>query len=420
MSFNGFVPPVRNFYAMPNNWTDISSEIDNLAELKVVEYVLRHTWGFHEYGICKVISIDEFMHGRRRVDGSRMDLGTGLKSDRSVKDAIKLAILHGYLVCQVDNSDRGRTKKSYALKMSPPDEAGGCNLPPVDTTPPPQTGVANDTQGGSIYPSEVQHLPLRGATSTHRSEKDTIERHYRKTLKKNTRESASATASSDAGFISPSSDKNEKKDDEITPEQKERAAALKAVIVAKRGYDLDERGPSINESRCIARLVQEYMDEDLIDTLTYLHERHYKWSKPDNKYTIGAQILRNEIRGVLMEFQADPALRKPPKQQGSSRSTTPTTARADPPSGSLPKTVMSEEQARILTIQAVEQAASKQHTITAEAVALEDGRWVIRVDWQTPPFTKPAIISSETRWSQLFLDICDIWKKNERKEALYA
>jgi hypothetical protein len=185
MTFDGFVRPTRNWFSMPNNWTDITAEIDNLAELKVVEYVARHTWGFHEFGITKTISTDEFMHGRRRADGSRMDKGTGLKSDRSAKDGCKLAIEHGYLECEVDTSDQGRTKKSYALKMAPPieDTEGGYNVPQVDTTPY-DTGVDVTPTVGSIYPSGVQHLPIRGTTSTHRTEKDTLERNSRKTPKK--------------------------------------------------------------------------------------------------------------------------------------------------------------------------------------------------------------------------------------------
>ncbi len=189
MTFDGFVRPTRNWFSMPNNWTDITAEIDNLAELKVVEYVARHTWGFHEFGITKTISIDEFMHGRRRTDRSRMDKGTGLKSDRSVKDGLKLAIEHGYLEYEVDHSDQGRVKKSYALKMAPPetDEIGGYNLPQVVSTPTERDdnrGVDTTSQGCNIYPPGVQHLPPRGATSTHRSEKDTLERNSRKIPKK--------------------------------------------------------------------------------------------------------------------------------------------------------------------------------------------------------------------------------------------
>src|SRR5712691_3750930 len=125
--FEGFCIPEKNFFPMPNAWIDICAGIDNLAELKVIQYVLRHTWGFHEFGITKTITIEEFMHGRKRNDGTRMDMGTGLKSDRSVKDGIKAALSHEYLVCEVDDTDKARIKKSYALKMLPSE---GYILPP--------------------------------------------------------------------------------------------------------------------------------------------------------------------------------------------------------------------------------------------------------------------------------------------------
>src|SRR5260370_41694845 len=115
--FGGFVPPVSNYFRMPNEWINICARIKSLAELKIVQYVLRHTWGFQEYdGTTKTITTDEFMHGRKRKDGTRIDEGTGL-SDRGVKDGISLAIEHGYLVCEVDDHDKARIKKSYGLKI---------------------------------------------------------------------------------------------------------------------------------------------------------------------------------------------------------------------------------------------------------------------------------------------------------------
>lgn len=106
----------KGFYMLPNEWTDIMADIDNLAELKVVEYLMRHTWGFKEYDQFKFITIDEFMYGRLRSDGAtRMDKGTGLKSDRSVKDGLKAAIEHGYILCEQDA--KAKVKKAYKLKM---------------------------------------------------------------------------------------------------------------------------------------------------------------------------------------------------------------------------------------------------------------------------------------------------------------
>jgi len=194
--FAGFVRPEKNYFPMPNEWIDICAEIDNLAELKIIQYVLRHTWGFQEYGIPKTISVDEFMYGRKRTNGTRMDNGTGLKSDRSVKDGIKAAIEHGYLLYEIDTSDPARMKKSYTLKMI---DTGVDTTPQVDTTPVllSCTGVVSTHQRGSIYPPGGYNLPLDQVDTTPRSEKDTIERHYKKdTKERQEREVADATARS--------------------------------------------------------------------------------------------------------------------------------------------------------------------------------------------------------------------------------
>ena len=114
--FQGFDRPESNFFRMPNTWTDITAEIDSIAELKVVEYILRHTWGYQEYGLKKHITIDEFVHGRRRQDGSRMDRGTGL-SERAVYDGLRKAVDNGLVEEAIDDSDRGRIKKFYSLRM---------------------------------------------------------------------------------------------------------------------------------------------------------------------------------------------------------------------------------------------------------------------------------------------------------------
>src|SRR5919107_3599996 len=115
-SFPGFDRPESNFFRMPNSWTDITAEIDNIAELKVVEYILRHTWGYQEYDIKKHITIDEFVNGRRRQDGSRMDRGTGL-SERAVYDGLRKAVGNGLIEEEIDDSDRSRVKKFYSLRM---------------------------------------------------------------------------------------------------------------------------------------------------------------------------------------------------------------------------------------------------------------------------------------------------------------
>lgn len=167
--FHGFDRPESNFFRMPNSWTDITAEINNIAELKVVEYILRHTWGYQEYGVKKHITIDEFVNGRRRQDGSRMDKGTGL-SERAVYDGLRKAVANGLIDEETDESDRGRIKKSYSLRMREngrADAALQSLQPGVQSLHPPLQALHPDPQT----------LQVRGARNAPRTEKDTLERH---------------------------------------------------------------------------------------------------------------------------------------------------------------------------------------------------------------------------------------------------
>ena len=179
--FPGFDVPRQNWFKMPNAWTDITAGITSLAELKVIEYVLKHTWGYREYGIAKLITTNEFMQGRRRKDGTRIDRGTGL-SKPSVIAGLKAAVAHGFLEELVDDSDRGRIKKSYSLKMLPGLTSDDDTDEPVESPPPPpdeapdERGVKHLNADVKNLDIEVKHVDIKGKESLHRSEKDTLER----------------------------------------------------------------------------------------------------------------------------------------------------------------------------------------------------------------------------------------------------
>ncbi len=112
MTFEGFDNPNEyGFTRIPHDWIDVFREVDNLAELKILFYVARHTWGFGEIDQWKKITIKEFMEGR-----NNLDYGTGL-SRQSVLDGIARAVEHGYLLCKKDERDKARIKKYYKLKV---------------------------------------------------------------------------------------------------------------------------------------------------------------------------------------------------------------------------------------------------------------------------------------------------------------
>mgnify|MGYP001270438387 CR=1 FL=1 len=188
-SFPGFDSPRQNWFKMPNEWIEICADISSVAEIKVVQYVMRHTWGHQEYGIRKRISLDEFMNGRRRKDGSRMDRGTGL-SKPSVISGLRSAIERGFLIEEIDDSDKARVKKFYSLRMMP-----GSSSDEIDedaqASPEEERGVKHlDADVKKFYPG-VKSFDSEGKETLHRSEKETTERHLEKETNKNNNSDAS-------------------------------------------------------------------------------------------------------------------------------------------------------------------------------------------------------------------------------------
>jgi DNA-directed RNA polymerase subunit RPC12/RpoP len=124
MKFQGLTRPFTT--PVPDEFFDVLlGRIDSLAELKVVLYVLRRTFGFGK--LVDRISYSQFCEGirvRRGVEERRLDEGTGL-TRQSVSEGLSRAIAHGYLVryvvcprCdhQVSASERGQ-------HQPPPDDA---------------------------------------------------------------------------------------------------------------------------------------------------------------------------------------------------------------------------------------------------------------------------------------------------------
>jgi hypothetical protein len=123
--FEGFDKPSENWSKLPHVFMNFLPRIMSLSELKVVLYILRHTWGFQEFDNPRRITVDEFMHGRKLKDGSRIDDGTGM-SEPSIRDGLKRAEKHGFITIDVNDIDKARVEKSYQLNMN----QGERSLPP--------------------------------------------------------------------------------------------------------------------------------------------------------------------------------------------------------------------------------------------------------------------------------------------------
>lgn len=168
--FLGFPVALEEGYTqVPNAWFTIILKIDNMAEMKIVLYVIRHTWGFRnedgERDLSKKITTDEFAYGRKLRDGSRFDSGTGLGLT-AVKEGVKKAIEHKYLLCEVDDNDLARIKKHYGLNLLEEEEdlSDGRN-PTIDSR-----NVTTDSQNTA---TDGHNPTSNESQSDHRSEKET-------------------------------------------------------------------------------------------------------------------------------------------------------------------------------------------------------------------------------------------------------
>lgn len=165
--FPGFeYSPDCGYSQLYHDWlSEIIANIDNVAELKVVLYAFRHTCGFQEQDTAKYITVDEFMFGRKRKDGTRLDFGTRL-SEMSVRTATKKGVEHGFLVEEIDDSDLARIKKGYGLNFRCEDEES--------------TEVQSlESEVQSLDPGP-QTLEFWTKRVVPRSEKDTPERNQKK------------------------------------------------------------------------------------------------------------------------------------------------------------------------------------------------------------------------------------------------
>jgi len=129
--FGGFDDPIENWSKLPHSLIEALPMIGSLAELKVILYILRHTWGYQDTE--KRITLDEFARGRRTRDKRRIDGGTGM-TIRSIRMGLSQAEEHGFITRVINRSDKARTKITYSLTMriTPPEESDlRTTLPPT-------------------------------------------------------------------------------------------------------------------------------------------------------------------------------------------------------------------------------------------------------------------------------------------------
>ena len=117
--FTGFEWPKANWSRLPHRLIELLPEFSTKAELAVVLYILRHTWGFQEFEKAERLTLDEFENGRVFSQAGRIDEGVGM-SRNAIREDLRRAEEHGFIEVEVDDDDPARVRKAYRLRMAAP------------------------------------------------------------------------------------------------------------------------------------------------------------------------------------------------------------------------------------------------------------------------------------------------------------
>ncbi|OGH18712.1 MAG: hypothetical protein A3F31_00585 [Candidatus Levybacteria bacterium RIFCSPHIGHO2_12_FULL_38_12] len=136
--FPGFPPePITNYWPYPkalNGWWYALTP----REQKVLDYILRHTWGYKK--VADGISLSQFINGIIKRDGTVIDKGTGIKNEKTVRKALRGLEKKGFIIVvpQV-----GR-ENFIQLKINPSQDL--VSLPNNNTTPLSNNGTTSSYQ----------------------------------------------------------------------------------------------------------------------------------------------------------------------------------------------------------------------------------------------------------------------------------
>ena len=108
MKFSGFPQPKTNFTPVPNLFFDEVLSTLKEAELKVLLYIFRRTYGWQKEMDC--ISLSQFVNGITTRQGKQLDSGTGLAKS-TVIEALKSILKKGYILRYLPG--RGSQRRSY-------------------------------------------------------------------------------------------------------------------------------------------------------------------------------------------------------------------------------------------------------------------------------------------------------------------
>lgn len=262
MKFQGFDEASQNWFKTPHQMIDLSAQMTG-AEMKVVFYILRHTWGFHQNK--RRITLDEFENGRKRKDGTRMDRGTGL-SRPSVLRGIKSAIERGCLIVQKEGNDLARIKHYYTVRLS-------------------DRGTERKRQGENDVTEGVTKNNRGGNETLPRSEKETT----RKKLLKKTGEPEGSHARKD-GFSFGEEASSKRNGPILTDRDVDHAKRLRDILIKNTKEQKQAKQPIGLKplATCMYRLRKKKISDERIEAaISFLQETYGEtytpklWRKDD-------------------------------------------------------------------------------------------------------------------------------------------
>ena len=116
--FGGFRAP--QYTQTPNEFFDVLAPKLTEAELRVLIYIIRRTFGFHRD--ADAISVSQMVSGISSVDGEILDSGTGMSKSavwRGTKGLVEKGVLQ---VARLQNPDGEYETNVYSLRFA--EEAG--------------------------------------------------------------------------------------------------------------------------------------------------------------------------------------------------------------------------------------------------------------------------------------------------------
>ena len=154
-SFPGFPPkPVTNYWPYPkalNGWWHSLTA----SEQKVLDYLLRHTWGFKKNS--DMISLSQFMKGITKKNGEILDTGTGLKDKKTIRGALKGLENKGFIqsIPKAGNPNLYVLKINPSQNLTPLPNSNSAPQPKNNTPPLPNTGTHNKEtiKNNNTYPA---------------------------------------------------------------------------------------------------------------------------------------------------------------------------------------------------------------------------------------------------------------------------